>query len=182
MYGHPVKSALITMLLAVPLLAPADQRDKNPSLAASTKSVQEKIGGAGKVTFEAYLHDEAGNRDWTNEQSREISAVTIPSRCRIRYHEIYTVDGTTRADNDYAIPLGSVQDLAVMPVEEDMKNSAELAGNPGWAVTRIEPPIFALRIRRKGEVSNTIDFADRTTADQVAQELVHAVELCDGSK
>jgi len=111
--------------------------------------------------------------------ARRATSLPILLRAGSVYHGNVKKNGAVLTDTDVAFSLHDVQDLVVMPAEQDMKRSYAAAGHPTWE-PRFDPPMFLVVERRAGNQANGFYFADEEMANRVAKALVHAVELCGG--
>ncbi len=59
--------------------------------------------------------------------------------------------------------------------------AATASGAPEWSF-KIEPPIITLLVRKNTKETNVLRFSDEDMANRVAKAMLHAVELCGGSK
>jgi hypothetical protein len=153
-----------------------------PSLEVTLKFIQEKIEEVGKLNYAVYLHDSANNNDWVNQQSAEWSnVVASPALCRISYHWHVTENDKVRVDGDFWFSLQTVQDVVVMPFEQDFKLANTNNGHPTWG-SKVNPSMWSLIARRPKGFANTFYFREEAMANRMAKALVHAVELCGGGK
>jgi hypothetical protein len=173
-----VSGALAQQKKTVP--PPPKPADPGPSLEVTMKFIQEKLD-VGPVNFAAYVHDNAVGNDWTNQFKIEITNIAANAgTCRISYHLKNGINGAAGQDADFWFLLNTVPDVAVMPIEPALKEADTGGGHPTWN-SRVEPPVFVLRVHRtdiKG--NNDFYFFDEQMANRVAKALVHAVELCGG--
>jgi hypothetical protein len=159
---------------------PPKPADEGPSLEVTMKFIQDKLNDVGAVNYATYTHDNAVGNDWTNQFRVEATKVVADANsCRISYHWKASLDGKAGQDSDGWFLLKSVADVAVMPMEQDLKAQATAQGHPTWN-SRIEPPVFVLKVHRADKGGNVFDFFDEQMANRVAKAMVHAVELCGG--
>jgi len=169
-----------TLSAQQPVAPPPKPAPDGPSLAATMQFIQTKVQERGRLNFAVYTHDNADGKDYVDQYSSEASNIVAdPAACRISYHGNVKKNGAVLTDTDVAFSLHDVQDLVVMPAEQDMKRSYAAAGHPTWE-PRFDPPMFLVVERRAGNQANGFYFADEEMANRVAKALVHAVELCGG--
>jgi hypothetical protein len=115
---------------------------------------------------------------WSNKLSYTFSqARPDAAQCRVTFHFKIILNGQTITDSDDRIPMLVVQDVVVMPLEQDPNHR-----DPFWGTTNVSPPVTLVNVRHlHGGVSNELIFADASVADRVAKAITHAVELCGGS-
>lgn len=147
------------------------QSDNGASLEVTMKFIQDKLNALGKVSHTVYFR--SGGDE---EQSLEITLVVTkvladPANCRI------AVDWATDSSS---FSLRDVQTITVKTGEEADKE--DLANSPiVFRDVRVDPPFFALLVRRAGNAKEEFDFYDQGMANQVAKAMTHAVELCGGA-
>jgi hypothetical protein len=83
-------------------------------------------------------------------------------------------------DENSVFSLRDVQDIVIMPYEQDQKEWDPKNNYPNEIITSTSPPITALVVRHPHGEENTFRFTDANLADRVAKAMVHAVELCGG--
>jgi len=111
-------------LSAQQLLRPRPSHPDGPSLAATMQFIQTKVQERGRLNFAVYTHDNADGKDYVDQYSSEASNIVAdPAACRISYHGNVKKNGAVLTDTDVAFSLHDVQDLVVMPAEQDMKRS-----------------------------------------------------------
>jgi hypothetical protein len=151
-----------------------------PSLAATMQFIQARMQERGKMNFAVYTHDNVDGKDYIDQYSGEPSNfVADPATCSISYHRDLRKNGTVLSDGNVSFSLREVQNLVVMPAEQDMKRAYAALGHPTWD-PRFDPPMFLVIARRAGNQNNGFYFADEEMANRVAKAIVHAVELCGG--
>jgi hypothetical protein len=72
-----------------------------------------------------------------------------------------------------------VQDIVVLPQEQNQQKANARSGHPEWT-PRVEPALFTLVARRPKGVENAFLFSEEEMAGRIAKAMVHAVELCGG--
>ncbi len=153
--------------------------DDGPNLEVTMKFIQDKLNAIGPVNYVAHMHNTKGD-DWTNQFKVEISKVVAdPTACRISFHWKAERDGTSLGDADNSNNLKVVEDIVMLPREQDLNDRAKAAGHPE-VNARVDPPVFLLQLRKAKETSIVGVFSDEQLVDRVAKALVHAVELCGG--
>jgi hypothetical protein len=159
---------------------PPKPADSGPSLAATMQFIQEKVGQQGKINFALYVHDNAAGNDWIVQKALEVTnIVPHPETCILNFHVKLWENGSIVVDQDLGIPFRDAEDVIIQPVEQSIKENDNKAGYTTRSY-RSDPPVFALRVRRKATY-NELYFTDEETANRVAKAMVHAVELCGGS-
>ncbi len=160
---------------------PPKPADEGPSLEATMKFIQEKVGEIGTLNYVVYVHDDVAGSDWTTRNRTEASNVVAnASACRISFHWKTERDGAVIQDLDTWYSLKSIGDIVVMPIEQAVK-AVDIGEGRAGRNYRVDPPLFELQARRtdiKG--SNDFIFPDEQIANRVAKAMVHAVELCGG--
>jgi hypothetical protein len=75
------------------------------------------------------------------------------------------------------VPLRQVQSIQVAPEATLVAQRDAQAGHQTWS-TVIQPPIYDVDVVRGPGVDNTFSFPSQQTANDVAQALQHAAQLC----
>jgi hypothetical protein len=151
-----------------------------PSLEVTMKFIQDKLNGMGTVNFAGYVHDSANNTDGVQKFSATISnAVANPGACSLSYHRLVFNNGSREHNENVVINLREVQNISVLPDEQDWQMYLVRTGETTKTVKDV-PDISALVIKLNNGKDPTIRFYEQELADRVAKALVHAVELCGG--
>ena len=159
---------------------PPKPADDGPSLAVTMKFIQDKINDQGKLNYALYVHDNANGSDWIVQKSLEAgNVVSNPVTWWIRYHWNVWDNGTAVQSADAGFSLRDVQDIVVMPLEQEVKQ-ADAKGGYTTRSYKSDPPVFVLMARREKGITNSFYFFDEDMANRVAKAMVHAVELCGG--
>jgi hypothetical protein len=167
---------------AAPANAPpaGAQTNSGPSLADTMKFIQDKLNALGTVNFAGYVHDASNNTDGVQKFSTTISnVVTNPSACSLSYHRLVYNSGRKEHNEDVVINLREVQNISVLPDEQDWQMYLVRTGDSTKTVKDV-PNIIALVFKLNNGKDPTIRFYEQEMADRVAKALVHAVELCGG--
>jgi hypothetical protein len=144
------------------------------------KFIQDKLNSVGTVNVVSYVHDGVAGNDWTVQFAYGISPVSANALgCLVNYHFKQALNGQNIRDQDAGIPLKLIENIIVMPLEQDFKEGNTKEGHPSWS-QRADPATFVLRAVRSGGIGNEIFFQDQDLANRVATAMVHAVELCGG--
>ena len=151
-----------------------------PSLDVTLKFIQDKLNAIGTVNFAGYVHDSANNTDGVQKFSATISnAAANPGACSFSYHRLVFNNGSREHDENVVINLRDVQNISVLPDEQDWQMYLVRTGDTTKTVKDV-PEISALVIKLNNGKDPTIRFYEQELADRVAKALVHAVELCGG--
>jgi hypothetical protein len=167
---------------AAPANAPSAgaQTNGGPSLDETMKFIQEKLNTIGMVNFAGYVHDSANDTDGVQKFSATYNnAVANPGTCTLSYHRLIFNNGSREHNENVSINLRDVQNISVLPDEQDWQNYLVRTGDTTKTVKDV-PDIMALVIKLKNGNDPTIRFYEQELADRVAKALVHAVELCGG--
>ncbi len=158
------------------------QTNGNPSLEVTMKFIQDKLNEIGTVNFAGYVHDSADGSDGVQKFSGTISnAVANPSACSFSYHRLVFNNGRKEHNENVVINLRDVQNISVLPDEQDWQNYLVRVGDTTKTVKDV-PNIIALVIKLKNGNDPAIRFYEQEMADRVAKAMVHAVELCGGGR
>jgi hypothetical protein len=169
-----------TLSAQQPVPPPPKPVPDGPTLAATMQFIQTKLQERGRLNFAVYTHDNADGKDYIDQYSGEPSNFQADAAtCKISYHRNLKKNGAVLADSDVSFNLHDVQDLVVMPAEQEMKRSYAGAGHPTWEV-RVDPAMFLVVARGAGNQSTGFYFLDEDMANRIAKAMVHAVELCGG--
>ena len=178
--------ACVPLLLCITAIAqqsvppPPQPAADGPSLAATMQFIQAKLQERGRLNFAVYTHDNVDGKDYIDQYSSEATNfVADPAACSISYHRNVKRNGAVLTDDNVSYSLHDVQDLTVMPAEQDFKKEYAAAGHPTWDA-RVDPPLFLVIARKAGSQGNGFYFPSEELANRVAKALVHAVELCGG--
>jgi hypothetical protein len=151
-----------------------------PSLAATMQFIQDKLQERGRLNFAVYTHDNADGKDYIDQYSSEASNIVAdPAACSINYHRNVKKNGAVFADDNVSFSFRDVQDLAVMPEEQEFKRAYAADGHPTWE-PRVDPPLFLVVARRAANQANGFFFPSEELANRLAKAMLHAVELCGG--
>ncbi len=167
---------------AAPAYPPAAgaQTNSGPSLAETMKFIQDKLNALGTVNFAGYVHDATNDTDGVQKFSSTFSnAVANPDACSLSYHRLVYNNGRKEHNEDVAINLREVQNISVLPDEQDWQMYLVRIGDSAKTVKDV-PNIIALVIKLNNGKDPTIRFYEQEMADRVAKALIHAVELCGG--
>jgi hypothetical protein len=163
-----------------PVPPPPKPAPDGPTLAATMQFIQDKLQERGRLNFAVYTHDNADGKDYIDQYSSEATNIVAdPAACTISYHRNVKRNNAVLADDNVSFSLHNVQDLTVMPAEQDFKKEYAAAGHPTWDA-RVDPPLFLVIARKAGSQGNGFYFPSEELANRVAKALVHAVELCGG--
>jgi hypothetical protein len=128
------------------------------------------------VTYAHYVHDSATGSDWVIQVTDELSnVVASPNLCRIDLHRRTTMNGNVRQDIDAGFDLKVVQDILVLPLEQELNYIDADAGHPTWS-SKLSPSLWTVAARRKAGRYG-IFFREEEMANRVAKAMAHAVEL-----
>jgi hypothetical protein len=182
---HAVVSVLVLTAFSAsfaqqPVAPPPKPAADGPTLAATMQFIQTKLQERGRLNFAVYTHDNAEGKDYIDQYSSEATNIVAdPAACSISYHRNIKKNGAVVADDNVLFSLRDVQDLVVMPEEQDFKRAYAADGHPTWDA-RIDPPLFMVMAHRAGNQANGFFFPSEDTANRIAKAMVHAVELCGG--
>ena len=175
-----VLTAFFAAFAQQPVPPPPQPAADGPSLAVTMQFIQARLQERGRLNFAVYTHDNADGKDYIDQYSSEASNIVAdPAACTISYHRNVKRNGAAFADDNISFSLRDVQDLTVMPEEQDMKKVYAAAEHPTWD-PRVDPPMFLVIARKADSQGNGFYFPSEEMANRVAKALVHAVELCGG--
>ncbi|HME57481.1 MAG TPA: hypothetical protein VKF63_04025 [Terracidiphilus sp.] len=168
-------TALAQQSVPPPPQPPAD----GPTLAATMQFIQDKLNDLGKVSYVAFEQD-TSKGDTTNAiVIHEISNVVAdPNQCRISYHLKGTRDGHIWTDDNRVFSLRDVQEIVVMPLEQNLNEIEAQIGHPNL-ITSINPSLILLMAHIPHNWEDFL-FSNADLANRVAKSMLHAVELCGG--
>jgi hypothetical protein len=173
------------------VLTPAQNPNRSgPSLDATMKFIQERLGDIGSVGYTAFYQNARYDSMTTTD---EFSKVIADARlCQISFHrkkmykplkdndekdmDVITYDG------DVSLSLRDIQEIEVKPMEQRLNDNQAATGHPETVVTSTRPAITALLVHKSHEVLYPFPFTDALLANRVAKAIVHAVELCGGGE
>ena len=160
---------------------PPKSATDGPDLGATMQFIQDKLNSVGRISFAAYVHDNATGSDWTNQiKAAPTKVLADPTECRVDYHWRWENNGSVTGDFDDWFYLKNVEDIVVLPLDQQQNEWNAAAGHPSWNA-RVEPAVFVLKVRRTDlNKTNLFHFFDEQLANRVAKAMVHAVELCGG--
>jgi tetratricopeptide (TPR) repeat protein len=180
---HELEAAKLTLARAPAKAAPPPPKPagEGPSLENTMQFIQDKLNGVGAVNFVSYVHDSIAGTDWTQQSRRAATRVLADaSGCRIDYHAKAENNGTVGWDFDEWFYLKNVEDVVILPLDQEQKELNAAVGHPSWS-SQVDPAVFVLKVRRKDlSKSNSFYFFDEQMANRVAKAMVHGVELCGG--
>ena len=152
------------------------------------KFIQDKLGSIGRLNYAIEVHDTTNGTNWENDRSTETTKVRASAQtCRLDWHAWESINEEfVTLDTDEELPLKEVQGVAVTPMVQYLKEIYTSAGHPGYMV-RVVPPVFAIMVKRShdGKILPSLPLwglYNESVANDVAEALVHAVELCGGGK
>jgi hypothetical protein len=157
---------------------PASKRTASlsPSLAAS---ITQQLSQLGVVNLELHVHDVDLRRDWVVKKTTEASNVSVDaSGCLVNYHWKLISDGKVDQDRDLSVPLGAVEKVEIMPVEEEIRQTDAKDGHTARSYVS-EPPVRTVRLSR-ATASNAFSFYDAASAGRASALLEEAVKACGG--
>jgi hypothetical protein len=161
---------------------PPKPGDEGTSLVDTMKFIEDKLNGVGPVNYAVYTHDNIAGKDYAEQSKIEVTkAASYPDRCLVTFRFKRERNGKVDEDHDTYFSLKEVEDAAVMPMEQFLKEYYAAQGHPSWSA-RVDPPVFALKARGSARQPFWFFFFDEQLANRVAKAMVHAVELCGGSK
>jgi hypothetical protein len=173
-------TALAQVAVPPPPQPARDRTDNGPSLEVTMKFIQDKLNEIGTVNFAGYVHDSANNTDGVQKFSATISNIAAnPGACSLSYHRLVFNNGSKEHDENVFINLRDVQNISVLPDEQDWQMYLARIGDSAKTVKDV-PEISALVIKLNNGKDPTIRFYEQELADRVAKAMVHAVELCGG--
>jgi tetratricopeptide (TPR) repeat protein len=180
---HELEAAKLTLARAPAKATPPPPKlaGEGPSLENTMQFIQDKLNGVGAVNFVSYVHDSIAGTDWTQQSRRAATRVLADaSGCRIDYHAKAENNGTVGWDFDEWFYLKNVEDVVILPLDQEQKELKAAVGHPSWS-SQVDPAVFVLKVRRKDlSKSNSFYFFDEQMANRVAKAMVHGVELCGG--
>jgi hypothetical protein len=152
----------------------------SPTIEVTMQFIQDKLNAMGTVNFAGYVHDASNNADGVQRFRSTISnAIANPGACSLSYHRLVFNDGRKEHDENVFISLRDVENISVLPDEQDWQMYLVKTGDSTKTVKDV-PDISALVIKLNNGKDPTIRFYEQEMADRVAKALVHAVELCGG--
>jgi hypothetical protein len=150
-----------------------------PSLEVTLKFIQDKLNDLGKVSYVAFEQDTSNGSTTNAILINEISNIVAdPGQCRISYHLKGTRDGHIWADENRVFSLRDVQEIVVMPLEQNLNEVQAQIGHPNQ-ITSINPSLILLMVHIPHNWEDFL-FSNADLADRVAKSMLHAVELCGG--
>lgn len=153
--------------------APPEAPDGATSLEGTLKFIQDKLGEIGPINHLAYYHNNKNGQDWTSQFNAEISNVRASAAdCRITFHWRASWDGAVFADEDPSLSLKLVQEIEVVPREQELQELNTAAGHPEWT-SRVDRPLFVVRATVPNKRYYTFYFYDEAVANRIAKALAH---------
>jgi hypothetical protein len=188
MLGKTYLSLAVALFLTVgaahaqekkPVPPPPKPADEGPSLEATMKFIQDKVNGIGPINYVLEVHNDSTGENWTNHFRSQVTNFSADAiACRISYHWKAERDGTVLGEWDRSWNLKTVEDIVVMPREQEQKEIDTAGGHPSWSY-RVVPPVFLIKVRRTEKLPNVPGyFFDEQLANRIAKAMVHAAELC----
>jgi hypothetical protein len=180
-----ITTVLLTLLLIT--LAASAQTDvappprppsQAPSLAATMNLIHDQLASQTKISYVETSQNTLDFTLHTENYTYEIGLITADAEhCVLSYQTNHVPIST--------IPLREVQKLALVTYERSMTdsiiNSARVFGSQNRVVVNTDPPLINLQINWQN-MAATITLRDLHLADQLANEISHAVDLCGGAK
>ncbi len=143
------------------------------------KFIQDKLNDVGPVNFAFYVHDDSSGKDsLTQLKVGSTKVVADTGACRVSYHFTTGTNGQVGSDDSFF--LKQVADIAVMTMEQGLKEESIEMGSGSSKSFKVEPPVFSLKVHMIGRGHHYFVFYDEALANRVAKAMVHAVELCGG--
>jgi hypothetical protein len=131
-----------------PVAPPPKPAADGPTLAATMQFIQTKLSERGRINFAVYTHDNVDGKDYIDQYSSEATNIVAdPATCAISYHRNVKKNGVVLVDDNVSFSFRDVQDLAVMPEEQDFKRAYAADGHPTWE-PRVDPPLFLVVARK----------------------------------
>jgi hypothetical protein len=163
---------------------PSKPADDGPSLKVTMKFIQDKLNDLGPVKYVQSDHDNSFGLDWKVQHREQFTNVVAhPSECRVSFHQEEEDDGEVVYAEDDGLFLKEVKDIAVMSMDQYLKDPSETHGYPNSPTVRVDPPVFVLEVRMTNKgAPKAFYFFDEQLANRLAKAMVHAVEFCGGSK
>jgi hypothetical protein len=150
----------------------------SPALASS---IAQQLSQLGMVNLALRVHDAAARQDWVVNKTTEASHINIDEYgCRLNYHWKLISDGKVEQDLDISLPLGDVEKIEIMPVEEEIRQNDAKEGHTARSYVT-EPPVRSLKLTRS-VASNVFNFYDAAAAARTRVLLEQAVAGCGGSR
>ena len=178
------KASLAVVTSAPPASAEsaAQSAAAGPSLDDTFTLIQHVMMGLGPISWEGLVHDSAPPAgqvaDWTYTRSVATSNNAYDlATCTLSFHYRVITNGAVSTEVDAAVPMRQVQSIQVATEAVLVGQRDVLAGHPTWA-TVIQPPIYDVDVVRGPTVDNTFSFTSQQTANDIAQALQHAAQLC----
>jgi hypothetical protein len=160
---------------------PPKPSDDGFNLEVNMKFIEDKLNLLGRLNYIASFHDNKTAEDGNNNFTSEITLVRAnPQACRIDLHDAEHRDGEVVFDKEFWFSLKTVEDVVVIPREQQIRESAAAAGNTNYTF-RVEPPVYVL-IAKRADGESDFYFRNEALAGRVAKALTKAVELCGGGK
>jgi hypothetical protein len=152
------------------------------TLAATIQFIQQTLASQGRLTFGDHAHDNSNGKDWTVSNTFELTNVRVSlANCQINFHDKVTVDNRIIFDAEGWIPFRQVQDVVILPIEQDWKEIEAKSGYTTRTYLAI-PSVFVVRTQRQnGTVNNDFNFFDKALAIRVQQAMIRAAQLCRGA-
>ncbi len=134
------------------------------------------------MNWTTHYHNNADGNNWNYVFTFEVShVVTDAGACSIAYHYKIIRDGTVISDEDTTVSLHDVQDLTLTTGDLRQNKNDVAAGHTTWTA-KVDPPVFDLIVKAKGNAEYYFFFFEEDTANRAAKAMGHAVELCGGSR
>jgi hypothetical protein len=154
---------------------PPKPADDGPSLEATMKFIEEKLGSIGPVSFiSSYHHKTDSGKDFQDNVFFEVTkARASVVDCRIDYH-MRSIQFSGNEDVDIALSLKDVEEVVIQNAEQRFQEE-----NSNWII-RTNRPVFFLENKKKTGFGPNFPLYNESLANRIAKALVHAVELCGG--
>jgi hypothetical protein len=159
--------------------------EEESSLGVTMNFIRSGLTEGGSTIWALHVRDDDGV-SWTIQQRIELSDVIADwETCRVNYRrKLWSngwVFGDTSAVLDESLDLANVQDVTVLPVEQDRMQIDRNSNTANWEYAS-DPSVFAVTVRSEKGGPNSFYFFDQVLANRVAKSIVRAAELCGSGK
>lgn len=153
-----------------------------PTLEITANFIQKKLNDQGPVNVVVYVHDDATDKNWSNQVRFEVSNVNVdPADCKLAYHWNMSTNQANPSSLNLGFYFKNVSKIAVTTLDQRIKDNNTERGRPSYS-NRVEPSVFDLAVYLKDKTVLDFNFFDEELADRVAKAMLHSVELCGGGQ
>jgi hypothetical protein len=161
---------------------PPKPSDSNASLSPTLKLIQDKVNEQGEIRYTMTSKNTLSGETVQDKYAVETSNATADSRsCTLQVDARMVLNGKTQTQGRPVVQLREITSVTVKTQSQAIEERTAQAGVTQWK-GNISPESYIIQAFQSGNLSGVFFFREQETANLVAKNISHVIELCGGKK